>query len=761
MEITKIVFILIEGFLFIFNAICLVLSMARDTKISVAVAKNQFAVMACVLSFTLAITTENEIISNLGFGLYFGCLCFSVYMVLRLVFTMESTVQQSSLVKKLPWFVTLAGFDAIFISLNFLHNFSFELNPLYLNGRFICYLPFYTPIFVLHLAIVLFIVFAVISRIVYDIRKSSRVYRSKYIVVLCFSSLVFILNGHYIVFTNTFVFDYSLIVFQILAIVIYFFSLYHLPHKLRISMLSVANRDITDAVMCFDCDKECIYKNRLAQKIFKRKIKDVIWINDLLNTDRELSRFRKQIEVDGQIHIYDVEFRQILDKRKKVSGYYLKLSDQTIELKKLEEEQFRSTHDELTGLYNRNYFFSEMERILIENVDDPFVLISTNIKNFKLVNDLFGAKFGDNLLLKQAEQLGRAVYENCIIGRISADRFAMLIPKKNFKVEYALKNTECINEIAKDINFKFSMELGLYEISNHFENVHTMYDKANLAIKNKAEENQVLSVYDTTLMRKIMTEKSIISEFKYALENNQFKMFLQPQIVCKSGKCFGAEALVRWQDLDHSFKKPGEFIPVLEQAGLIYKLDYYIWETAVKKISEWQQAGYTENYISVNISVKDFYYADLYSIFTGFVETYNIPPKNLHLEITESVIIGDKVFHREVLSKLREYGFIVEMDDFGSGYSSLNALKEMNMDVLKIDMGFISKTNNEDRGKVIVSAIINMAKALGMTVISEGVETQVQADFLKATGSDVFQGYLFSKPITPEDFEEKYLKEAK
>lgn len=761
MEVTKLIYILTAAIFFLFNAICLVLSMARDTKMSTAVAKNQFAVMACIFSFTMAITNENPILADIGFGLYYGCVNFSLYVVLRFINTMESSSQKSSKARKLSVFVNISGINGILLAFNFLHNSYYELTPYYSNDKFITYVPYHTPVFGFYLLLIVFISGYVIFRTVYNIINASRIYKGKYIIVLVFTLFVILLNMYYILFPYIFVFDYSLLLFQLLSIVSYFFSLYLLPNKLRKSMLSVANRDISDAVICYDYAKECIYINRFAQKIFKGNLKNVDWINALLDSDRELNRFRKEIQVENINRIFDVEFRQILDNRKKVSGYYIKLTGQTVELKKLEQEQYRSTHDDLTGLYNRSYFFSEMERILVENVDEAFILVTSNIRDFKIVNELFGAKFGDSLLIKLAEQFRKAKYENCIIGRISADKFAMLIPKKNFNLEYAIKNTESVNELAKDVNFKFLMELGMYEISNHFENVHAMYDKANLAIKNKVDEKQIVSVYDTDLMRKIIAEKSIINEFKFALEQNQFKMYLQPQINCENGKCYGAEALVRWLDLDGNCKQPGEFIPVLEKAGLIYKLDYYIWEKAAQKIKDWNHAGYKDYYISVNISVKDFYYADLYSIFTGFVEKYNISPKSLHLEITESVIIGDKLFHRSILSKLRNFGFIVEMDDFGSGYSSLNALKEMSMDVLKIDMGFISKTNNEERGKVIVSSIIKMAKALGMSVITEGVENQEQADFLKKEGSDVFQGYLFSKPIDAEEFELKYIRGAK
>lgn len=732
--------------------------MSRRTKLSYSVARLQFSVMMCAIFYTMAMTTKDKTIADIGFGLYFACLSFAEYMILRLIYTMVVAGNPNATGKRWVWYTIVAGLDSFFVSFNFVNKTYFEIKSITLSSGSEILIPEFSALFVFHLMIMGIMAVAVLAHTIIEIFKSSRINKGKYITILSFSSAIFGLGLLYILFPDFIHIDYSLAVFQMLAVSAFIFTLSLLPAGIRKSMLSVANRDITDAVMCFDFDKNCIYKNRLAQKCFPEKTKNIQWIQTLLNSDEELRQFRKEIYLEDSIHTFDIEYRQILDRRKKATAYYLKLNDITLELKKLQEEQYRSTHDELTGLYNRNYFFSEMERILLENTDIDFYIICTNIKNFKLINDLFGVKFGDRLLKQQATEMLKSNSENRILGRISADRFAMLIPKEHFLPEMAMKNTTHLQELSKNMNFKFNIYIGVYDITNRYENVHTMYDKAFLAIKNNKQDGQTISYYNTTLMRKIMADKNIISEFKYALNTDQFKMYLQPQIMCSTGKCFGAEALVRWVDLDNKYRQPGEFIPVLEEAGLIYKLDYYIWEKAVQKVSEWKSKGYKDYYISVNISVKDFFFADLYTVFTELVEKYDVPASSIHLEITESVIMSDDNFHREVLSHLREYGFRVEMDDFGSGYSSLSTLKKMTMDVLKIDMGFISKTNNEERGKVIVSSIIKMAKALGMNVISEGVENEEQAQFLKETGSDVFQGYLFSKPIRVDEFEEKYME---
>lgn len=233
-------------------------------------------------------------------------------------------------------------------------------------------------------------------------------------------------------------------------------------------------------------------------------------------------------------------------------------------------------------------------------------------------------------------------------------------------------------------------------------------------------------------------------------------MYLQPQISAGTGKLHGAEALVRRIRADGTIIPPVEFIPIYEKSGLICQLDQYIWEQAAKKLGEWKERG-KQMCISVNISPKDFYYVDIYRVFQELVEKYDISPQNLNIEITETAIMSDIPNLRDELKKLQSLGFTVEIDDFGSGYSSLNTLKDIDVDVLKIDMGFLRETQNKDKSKIILNSVVQMAKEIGMPVITEGVETIEQVHMLTKMGCDTFQGYYFSKPITVAEFEKQYM----
>ena len=254
----------------------------------------------------------------------------------------------------------------------------------------------------------------------------------------------------------------------------------------------------------------------------------------------------------------------------------------------------------------------------------------------------------------------------------------------------------------------------------------------------------------------MLHEQELIADLDAALTEGQMKMYLQPQISAE-GKMTGAEALVYWVHPEKGIISPGRFVPVFERNGLISDVDRYMWEQACVQLRKWKMEGRTDLYISVNISAKDLYYMNIYQVFLSLIARYQINPKNLKLEITESAIAMDFDRHLELIGKLRSIGFVVEMDDFGSGYSSLNMLKDINVDVLKIDMAFLRKGNDEEKSKKILKMIISLSKQLGMQVVTEGVEKEEQVQFLTEMGCDVFQGYYFNKPLDVETFEKIYL----
>ena len=248
----------------------------------------------------------------------------------------------------------------------------------------------------------------------------------------------------------------------------------------------------------------------------------------------------------------------------------------------------------------------------------------------------------------------------------------------------------------------------------------------------------------------------MVNDFRRAIAKQEFQIFLQPQ-VDMDGTMLGAEALVRWFRPVYGMILPENFIGIFERSGLISSMDQYVWDMACKLLQRWKHAGNEQYYISVNVSPKDFYFMDVYQTLTTLVECYEINPDNLHLEITETSVMKDAKKHLALIDKLREYGFQVVMDDFGSGYSSLNMLQDMNIDALKIDMEFLRKNDDSERSRMILEMILSLAKELEIQVIAEGTEQKDQLRYMQKLGCELFQGYYFAKPMPVCDFEKAYL----
>lgn len=523
--------------------------------------------------------------------------------------------------------------------------------------------------------------------------------------------------------------------------------------------------DMDSCIFFLNNEFHCIYANRVALEVFGMNDKEILlqveecckgWIEENtegnLGTDIFYKKWRQEGFENQENRIFDIEYRKISDDRQSSLAFCFCLKDVTEELQEKEREQYRATHDELTGLLNRQAFYARAEEIIQSNPERKRYMVCTNIKNFKLVNDLFGEELGDRVLIDQARMLCRADYPECIHGRIHGDRFAMLIAQENFNPELAAKNTATLQYLVNESNYKIPIMIGIYPIADPMESAKVMCDKANMAISTITEDygGKLFAFYEDKMMEKLVTEKWVTSDFDRAIRDGEFFIVLQPQ-VNKDMKLVGAEALVRWKHAERGLISPEEFIPVIEKSGYIYHLDRFVWEESAKLLQEFQKKGW-DLPISVNICPKDFYYMDLVAEFTKLVEKYDISPRNMNLEITETVFMQDMKAHMKVLKQLSEYGFRIEIDDFGSGYSSLNQLKNMPVDILKMDMGFLQGNENQERSNTIVASMIAMAKSLQMNVIMEGVENEEQMKILALMGCELFQGYYFSKPVTVEEF---------
>lgn len=561
-----------------------------------------------------------------------------------------------------------------------------------------------------------------------------------------------------------FTFDYSVVLYAITGFFMFYFSLIYVPRGLMQRLMFFTVSNMQDGIVCIDIDGKIVHANPPAREFCKaddeiRTLENQVkkWIREKLNTDSSVYSWESKRNMNGEKHYFSVEYRKIFDSSVKAIGSFFLIHDRTEEYTKYRAERYRATHDKLTGLYNREYFYELVRNLLDENPRESYNIIVTDVKNFKIVNDVFGVEAGDRLLKKISEITESFGGKYCVYARLSGDRFAVCIPRKRFSEEKLLRAYSVVDSFFEDSNFKVHIHMGVYEIADRRLRVAVMCDRASLALKTiKDSYRSHVAYYDNELREVFISEHRVISEFEKALSRGQFQLYIQPQINV-NGSIRGGEGLVRWIHPKDGMIKPDKFIHILEQTGLISRLDKYMWELACQELSRWTAAGSKKHYISVNISPKDFYLLDVYEIITGLVEKYGISPSMLHLEITETAIMDNLESQLALIQRLRKYGFLVEIDDFGSGYSSLNMLKEIDADVLKLDMAFLRQTENTEKSHLIVKMIITLAKLLNMEVITEGVETKEQVKFLAEYGCDVYQGYYFAKPMPVEQFEAGYL----
>ncbi len=692
--------------------------------------------------------------------LYF--MCTDIIVLTMMLFTFKYTHAPKKISRYLAIaFSILVCADSISLLVNTWTQHLFTLEPYYINGLLYWHLKMKFMHYLHLLDCYIIVTVSFVNLIKYAIITPSY-YKSKYIGIIIAYLVVLIVN--FTCYSLDLPVDYSVLLYAILAGFITYFSIYSVP-KLIISNLLVSIYDsIKDIVLGFNSKGEFLYGNKKAKKLFvyEGKFDNLIVEEYLLsktyqqNDEIIENLWDEEIEEDGKLVKYHVDYQKLFYS-KRLIGSFLKFQDRTKEIERFVRERNLATHDKLTGLINAEYFFEKTAAILMANPNEKYLMLCSNIKDFRLVNEFFGRDTGDAVLKKQAELLAECSHPTSLYARVGDDKFGILVNKKLFHTEIFDRSIEALSKLTESSIYQMHIFIGVYEITDITENPKTMFDKALMAIEDINDDYQItFGYYNTDLMDRLLAERNIINDVDTALETHQFEMYLQAQVDTK-GTPLGAEALVRWKHPEKGMIYPNIFIPILEKTGLIYKVDKFIWEEAAIKLSEWKKQGITHKHISVNISAKDFYYVDIYQEFVNLVQKYDIDPANLRIEITETFLMTNLKGTMELFRKLQEKGFYVEIDDFGSGYSSLNMLKDINADVLKIDMGFLRETENRKKSRIILESIISMSKELDMTVITEGVETVDQAEMLTTMGCDMFQGYYYSKPIPVSEFEEKFL----
>ena len=421
-----------------------------------------------------------------------------------------------------------------------------------------------------------------------------------------------------------------------------------------------------------------------------------------------------------------------------------------------EQLRFYQEYDLLTGLYNKDTFYHKAAQLLAQRPQERFDIVCIDVQRFKLINDLYGTERGDELLLYLARALrGAFAPEGALLSRLGSDLFALCLPGGLTE-----EREKKIQHIYADylLDMAVTPAIGVYHVQDRSVRVSLMCDWATLALASiKGDYSCHIAEYSDTLRSQLLEEQEILNSMDIALENHEFQIYLQPKCNIRTGKIVGAEALVRWLHPKKGVIPPGDFIPVFERNGFIKKLDVYIWEQTAAWLRGWMDAGHTPIPVSVNISRIDFFGLDICGVLQGLVEKYDLEPRLLELEITESAYANQPEEIIRTVQQLMQQRFTLLMDDFGSGYSSLNMLKDVNVDILKIDMRFLDR--DDQKSKDILESVVQMGKWLGLPVIAEGVETERQVDFLLSIGCPYAQGYFYYRPMPLADFEALLLQE--
>lgn len=418
--------------------------------------------------------------------------------------------------------------------------------------------------------------------------------------------------------------------------------------------------------------------------------------------------------------------------------------------KPLERLRYLADYDVLTGIYNKNKFMEITREMLDENTDEKMAFVRLDIDRFQLINSFYGTGVGDEVLKFVAESIINYVkkYDKVTYGRMEADVFAICLSYE--EVCNALEHIYAIRNHFKNYPLEFDLmpAFGIYVIEDKDLPVELMLDRAKLAAKTiKGQYLKNYAFYTDDIGAALEEEQQIVNEMVHALETEQFAVYFQPKYNVKSRQPVGAEALVRWEHPEKGMISPGKFIPIFEKNGFITKLDYFVWNRVCFMLRGWIDEGEKPNPISVNVSRVNLFNPNIVRIICELVDSYEIPRELVQLELTESAYADLTLAMKEKVQKLREEGFLVLMDDFGSGYSSLNVLKDIEVDVLKIDMRFFESTDVGGRGENIVASVVRMAKWLDIPTIAEGVEKEEQVEFLKNIGCEYVQGYYFAKPM--------------
>lgn len=733
--------------------ICARLSHKSRKSIAPLVTRLIWALILPVAGNFTIIVSRHSLVSMLGYFTYFLGMNIVVYELLRFTFAYCRLRRPG---RGIRWFGGgLLILDAVQLLCNPIARHAFDLEALEVGGAtYYKLIPYLGQTF--HRVVCYGFFLISVGIFFWKMLSAPRLYFERYALIFFSMAAVGLWETFYI-FSRSPV-DRSMIGFEFFGLLVYYFAIYYRPIRLLDRMLANVASQMFQGVFFFDAVGRCVWVNDVGCEAFQIDRDNYEPVAERLAAmfgdlgGAEWIR-HEVVRTEGERKYYAVEKHSIMDSRGKIAGAFLSVLDETERQEALEKNRYNATHDALTGLYSREYLYARIRETIDGNPEQTYMVCFLDISNFKLVNDVFGRDFGDFALRYTAEALRRDVGDGGICGRLGGDTFGICISKDAFNLEMAERGLENCVARRGETEYHLLVHQGVYEVNERDLDVSVMFDRANMAMESiKDEYNIHVAFYDERMRQDVLWNQRVSEELGQAIAEGQIRPYLQA-IVDSDGQVVGAEALVRWIHPKEGFLPPIRFIPTIEQNGMIAQVDRYMWRRACEILSAWKDNGL---FISINVSPKDFYFMDVVEELTGLVAEHGVEPSRLRVEITETVVMSDEAKRISILKQLRDAGFIVEMDDFGSGYSSLNMLKDMPVDVIKIDMGFLRKAGDDERARTILNSILQMTNNLRLHSITEGVETEEQFKALRNMGCGMFQGYYFAKPMPVDSFEAGY-----
>jgi len=725
-------------------------SLQQKTSLGRTVSALLFAAQLILLTYTCALFTPNARISSFFYSLYFSCNT-AVSVILfdfSLIYTKKKNM---SFCISLPLKICITA-DIISMMLNpWLHH---AVTYRFVQKiEFSCWKFIPGPFFSIHLLLCYILLVIFLLNLAVKAVHSPPLYKTQYTVII--GVLAVCTAGNSIFLFSRLDIDMSVLIYGFAGMLIYHFTFISLPRKLTNDMGRLVLNQIKNGLIFFDNEGKCIYTNRYAENWFGKESseKTLGEFFDLLRFDIRNKNDKQTVCIDTEnaSTYYRVRCQELEDRKKRYLGSFLVLEDITEEKAGQEQRLYMATHDPLTGIFNKAAFYGETRDLLDRCPETEFCIITSDIRQFKLINDFLGRETGNSVLKSIAKTFMQINSKYAVYGRLENDKFAVCAPQSFHLEEDIPLKLEMLHTLYNSpigiVNY-----FGVYKITNRTLAVSVMTDRAAMALNSiKGNATQRVAFYGAELRNELLIENQLTAAFPDALEYGQFKLYYQPQIDSRSNRIVGAEALVRWNHPERGLIPPAQFIPLFEKTDLIFQLDQYVWEEACRQITLLQKKGYDAP-VSVNISAKDIYLGNIPAIFSRLLSAYKIPPERLKLEITESAMTLDVEQLKNTVLSLQKEGFQIEMDDFGSGYSSLNTLKDIPVNVLKMDMKFLEDAEDQERSGKILKTVVALAGTLGIPLIAEGVERKDQVDYLSHIGCYNLQGFFFSKPVPFDDF---------